>query len=36
MKGPGQAAYMTDMRNTWHFGISKVLTGLAMKKYGLA
>jgi hypothetical protein len=35
MRGSRQVARMTDMSNTWHFGISKVLTGLAMKKYCL-
>lgn len=33
MRGSGQVACVTEMRNTWKFGISKVLTGLAMKKY---
>lgn len=33
MRGSGQVACVTDMRNTEHFGISRVLIGLAMKKY---
>jgi hypothetical protein len=33
MKGSGQVACLTDVRNTRHFGISKILKGLAMKKY---
>ena len=32
MRGSGQVACVTDMRNTLDFGICKVLTGLAMKK----
>lgn len=33
MRVSGQVACVTDMRKTQHFGISRVLIGLAMKKY---